>query len=131
MSHTSHTEWATTTCMCPCKPLLTLQGQEFYPLGKPNKRPLAAAHKKKAEKKKPSSSSFFDFLIPSFVRGASSKADREGPQVNKVNKQRRPGMFIPLLDPKIYPYLHWGMDSKWDLIYRETHLVGSNLLLLT
>ena len=33
--------------------------------------------KKKDEKK--ASSSFFDFLIPSFVRGASSKADREGP----------------------------------------------------
>ena len=73
------------------------QGQEFYPLGKPNKRPLAAgtaAHKKKAEKKP---SSFFDFLIPSFVRGASSKADREGP-VGKVKKypavpgkKRRPG----------------------------------------
>ena len=49
-------------------------------MGKPNKRPLAAAaavRKKKDEKK--ASSSFFDFLIPSFVRGASSKADREGP----------------------------------------------------
>ena len=63
------------------------QGQEFYPLGKPNKRPLAAAgaaHKKKKAEKKPSS--FFDFLIPSFVRGASSKADREGPVMGKVKK---------------------------------------------
>ena len=50
-------------------------------MGKPNKRPLAAAAavRKKQDEKKASSSSFFDFLIPSFVRGASSKADREGP----------------------------------------------------
>lgn len=77
------------------------QGQEFYPLGKPKKRPLAAqgaaaAHKKKAEKKP---SSFFDFLIPSFVRGASSKADREGP-LGKIKtypavpgKKRRTGIL--------------------------------------
>ena len=66
----------------------SLQGQEFYPLGKPNKRPLVAAgaaHKKKKAEKKPSS--FFDFLIPSFVRGASSKADREGPVMGKVVKK--------------------------------------------
>ena len=73
----------------------------MYPLGKPNKRPLAAGagatHKKKPEKRP--SSSFFDFLIPSFVRGASSKADREGP-VGKVKsypavpgKERRTGML--------------------------------------
>ena len=84
-----------------CRVITHPQGQEFYPLGKPNKRPLAAAgaHKKKKAEKKPSS--FFDFLIPSFVRGASSKADREGPVMGKVvkkypavpGKKRRTGML--------------------------------------
>jgi hypothetical protein len=55
-----------------------------YPLGKPQQRPLASPlpphlQKKKRKPESSSSGSFFDFLIPSFVRGAAAKSDREGP----------------------------------------------------